>query len=632
VASRRRNIAREVVRILKERSDRGEWTDVAALTAELERRGIRRSPKTVHRILSELQAHPERIRALLPDSFPRGGEEDVLWTPPTLELREEGRRVLYRLRAYEIRLDDPRPRRELLEIRGWLERYERTHGIYARAAFAPAWGERRDRYLREIARKRAEHLASMTWADAAEETADLLSRIRSEEVLGFFSDMARRFRPDIFGWEFSPHPDRAPEDFRALAARLREEVGRLPVLTDLSAPAAAGLFDFRCATDATRLRMKDFPLLIFLGAARSETMEGGEPRYAYSTEPPLPEAGGEALGPPRDLPYVRWAEEDDEYVRRADRSRLDRIHYTIENDVLVGHARWLADRPPPGLLPRVMIHDGRILPEMFRLYDIIPVRKTRFEETTKEYVRINRETLRTFLVTYAIAQNLVLGMVKTERISLPALLLIGTLLSPEPEEEIALGILRDLMSGLLAGDPRFSLRLVTGLIGSALREARGGRLLMIGPFPRPVAAFQEIPPDHLRELAWDIRSDDPEGAEFLETIYLPLLEEAAVYYLYAIPFRPDEDICFPRFEIFRRPCPAAEEVRRQALRLLSALLPEEWEPDRRHEDESVYRLYIPRIARDVDKGTLIAGEYLRDQIVSCIEVIRRRARAEGCPF
>jgi hypothetical protein len=34
----------------------------------------------------------------------------------------------------------------------------------------------------------------------------------------------------------------------------------------------------------------------------------------------------------------------------------------------------------------------------------------------------------------------------------------------------------------------------------------------------------------------------------------------------------------------------------------------------------------------VDKGALIAGEDLRDQIVSRIEEIRRRARAEGYPF
>jgi hypothetical protein len=95
------------------------------------------------------------------------------------------------------------------------------------------------------------------------------------------------------------------------------------------------------------------------------------------------------------------------------------------------------------------------------------------------------------------------------------------------------------------------------------------------------AAFQEILPDRLRELARDVRSDDPEGAEFLETIHLPL---------------------------------------------------EEREPDRRHEEESGYRPCIPRIARDVDKGALIAGEDLRDQIVSRIEEIRRRARAEGYPF
>ena len=635
MASRSRNIAREIVRILKERSDRGEWTDIAALTAELERRGIRRSPKTVHRILSGLQAHPERIRELLPDSPFRGGEGDALWTPPALEVREEGRRILYRLRAYEIRLDDPRLRRELLEIRRWLERYEPSYGIYARAAFAPERKERARRYLQGIARGLAESLTTKTWADAARETAVLLSRVRSDKVLEVFDAVLRRFRPDLFDWETRPSPAGAPEDFRTLAQRLQEEAGDLPILTDLSAPAAAGLFDFRCATDATRLRVEGFPLQIFLGAARAEAVGGGEPRYAYSTEPPLPEAGAETPRTPRDLPYVQWVEEDNEYLWRADRSRLDRIHYAIESDVLAGHARWLADRPPPGLPPRVILHDGRILPEMFRPHDFIAVRKARSpatEESAREYVRINRQTLQAFRFTYASAQNVVLGMVKTERISLPALLLIGILLSPEENEEIAVEILHNLMDGLLAGDPRFSLHLITGLIGSALREARGGRPLMIGPFPRPAAAFQEIPPDHLRELVRDIRDRDPEGAEFLEEIYLPLLEEAVVYYLYAIPFRPDEGICFPRFEIFRMPRPATEEIRDRARRLLSALLSEEWESDRRHEEESGYRLYIPRIARDVDKGALIAGEELRGRIISRIEEIRRRARAEGYPY
>jgi hypothetical protein len=634
VPPNRPNIVREIVSILKERSDRGEWTDIAALTAELRGRGIRRSPKTVYGILSELANRPELIREWLPEPPRPGDGEEVLRTPPVLDVRPQGRRLFYRLRAYEIRLEDPRPRRELLEIRDWLERYERDCGFYARAAFAPEWGERRDAYLREVAGRRAGHLAEMTWADAAEETADLLRRIRSDEIRGFFGGMVRRFRPDLFGWDTAPRPERAPEDIRRLADRLRGEAPEVPILTDLSErerPAGRPelLTPFRCATDATRLRVESFPLRILLGAARAEMMPGGEPRYAYSTEPPLPEAGGEAVGLPRDLPYVLWGEEEDEYARRAERSSLDRIHYTIEGDVLAGHARWLADRPPPGF-PRILIHDGRILPELFRIHDFITLGRAG-SRAAEEYVRINRLTLQAFRFVYGNAQDRVLGMVKMERISLPALLLIGVLLNPEPNEGLASEILRDIMTGVTTGDERFSLHLVTGLIGAALREARGGPL-MIGPFPRPVAAFQEIPPERLRKLIGDIGSKDPEGAAFLEEIYLPLIERAAVHYLYPIPFRPDGRVCFPRFEIFRMGPSEGGEVRSRAIRLLGEILPEDWEPDRRHEEGSVYRLYIPRIARDVDKGALIAGEELRSQIMSRIDEIRRRARSEGYPF
>jgi len=241
-------------------------------------------------------------------------------------------------------------------------------------------------------------------------------------------------------------------------------------------------------------------------------------------------------------------------------------------------------------------------------------------------------TLQAFRVTYSTAQNLVLGVVKTERISLPALLLVGTMLSPESDAGLASDLLRHFTGELLAGDPRFSLHLITGLIGSALWAVLGERPLMIGPFPRPASAFQEIPPDRLDRLAREARHHDPEGAEFLQKVYLPLLREAVVHYFYVIPCRPERGVCFPRFEIFREPRDEPGKVREQAVRLISAVAPEEWEFDQRHEEESDYRLYIPRIARDVDRGAYMAGEEVRERIIGRIEEIRRRARAEGYPF
>ncbi|WP_322794657.1 hypothetical protein [Thermoflexus sp.] len=652
-------VEREIVRILEERSARGEWTDIAAIAEELKRRGKRRSIKTIHRLLSNMEDDPDRIKRHLAAA---DAEPDRLRTEPVLISRAEGRRRLYMLRRYELRLEDLRHREELREIVRWMERFEVSHGPYARAVFALDAESRILRILSNLARRHAEDLASLSWADAAEKTAALLEGLSNprdkepEIFLEALSDALFRFRPDLLEWrdpDRSELPTVTSRGFCDLARGLRKEMEDIRILTPIpDSPAGGSLFDAECATDSGVLRAPDLPSIIFevfLGAARIEMRGHGEPRYAYATEPPIGGAQDDPFRVPRDISFIRWADdEEDEYARRARRSYLDRIHYMIESDVLNGVARWVGDRPPPGF-PLFIIHDGRLLPELLRPHDFMesvrPAKigvagRERGTSRAAQYRDINRRTLQLFLNVYTSeAGKRIVGMVKMERISLPVLLLLGTLLYFEKDPKIREEIMR-WVARSLAADSRFSLRLATGILGSALRDAVG-RPIMIGPFPRPVSAFQWMPPERLEELKESLESRESLAEEelallvFLRDIYLPLIRDGVIYYFYCVPYPTGEQpICFPRLELFRRRASdrTAREAFETALRLASLLSGSEWEPDLRHDEESGYRLYVPRIARDVDKGALIASGELRRHVTERINQIRRQAIAEGYPF
>lgn len=154
-------------------------------------------------------------------------------------------------------------------------------------------------------------------------------------------------------------------------------------------------------------------------------------------------------------------------------------------------------------------------------------------------------------------------------------------------------------------------RLIIGPIGSGLRDGLGGKRI-----------------GKRREM-------DPRMAGLLEETYKVLIDEGVIWHLCRAPSRlGEEQKCFPRFEVLQiQRVASKEQVLTRAQCALSVLVREdEWEIDERHGRESKYGLMAPRIARDVDKGALIAGEELRRLILERIEEIRRAARARGYPF
>lgn len=639
----RPDYAREIIRFLAERMnarrEEDPWADIADIERHLSSRGLRISRKTIHRLLSGLESSPridEIARELSASEAPH--EDLVLYR---LVARREGRRRLYRLVAFRIRGDDLRYREEMRELRRWRERLEEEYGLLGRLAVLSDIEPRVRGILRSAARQWAGELTRLTWAHAAEHTADYLEGAASPDIRRFFDGVLRSFRPDLFEWRKEPDPDRAPEDFRKLASRLKEELpaeSRLLMPVEPSSdPFGGARGELRCATDATLLRAEWFPMEIFLGAARLEIPLRNDLLYAYSTEPPLSES--ERAEPPRDIDYLHMpeADEEDEYERRARRSRLDRIHYRIENDVLSGSAHWLGG-PPNALLPALIIHDGRILPELLRSHDFLADEEE--GGSAARYAAVNRRTFEMFFHTHTslAAVGRIIGMVKMERFPLPALLLTGALLglglkNGLEDPDVSLDAVKWIMDA--GRDIRFFLHLITGLIGSGLWDGLGGRPFLIAPFPRPVSAFQEMSVDRLERLIEKHRERDPRMAEFLKETYKVLIDEGVIWYLYCVPLRlGEEQKCFPRFEVLQiQRVASKEQVLTRAQYALSALVREdEWEIDERHGRESKYGLMVPRIARDVDKGALIAGEELRRLILERIEEIRRAARARGYPF
>lgn len=652
----KRDVAREILRILMERMDASpdedQWADIARIELVLKERGVSVSAKTIHRLLTELEAAPNRVDKL--------AREIAKTDQPTDELEfyrlvtsRKGRRRLYRLGVYRIRPDDLRYREELRDLQRWRERLEREFGPLGRATVEPYLEPNIRKVLISAAESQAQRLREMSWADAAEATAQLLRRIGrssrkglAERIAKIYDLALRTFRPDLFEWKTDPDPHHAPDNFALLSERLEEETSSRLLEPLPTRSAASERRTSRCSTDATRLRVEWLPLELYLGAARLEQEAPNQISYAYSTEPPLAEPLSSV---PRDIEYVRWLDdEEDGYVRRARRAHLDRIHYQIENDVLSGAARWLG-APPSSRLIHGIIHDGRILPELLRLYDLLVVTSEGQSVSVREYVDLNRRVLQTFMQTYtsALAEGRIIGMVKMERLALPILLIVGALMNFEGDPDVIGSVLEWILSGIIS-DIRFSLHVITGIIGSSIYKAVEGPFI-IEAFPRPVSAFQDLPPDRLRQKISEVRQRAGElrqampreaealetEAEFLESLYLPLIEKGQVFYFYCVPMNlGDERLCFPRFEVFVAEPKTTDSVLARARSTLFSLIESggEWERDMRHDENSRYGLLVPRVARDVDKGALIAGEELRRRILERIEEIRREARRRGFPF
>lgn len=627
----------DILRFLRRTGD----SAVTAIEQHLADLGMTKDKKTLLRILGDLERMPGRF-----PRFFRDDKEGETFRRVLLLRRTEGREHVWYLKEVEIRSVPVRYREELQDIRAWQERMEREYGPLARVAFSRDREVRVESALREIIKSNAGFFQSLSLHEAVRVAGATLSLMaaRAADKDRFAADyrmirseILRTLVPSLFSGKIPEGNirDTIYDEWIALADHLQTEVPAEPLIrlaSDL--PAARSTPD--CATDSSVLSNDLIPSLrVFLGCAKAGYVAGDGPQeaYAYVTEPPLT---GEREDIPPAVTYVTVAPDVEagedlasEYVRRMHRARLNLVQYVLETRILSGTARWTGSLKDP-LYPFPVLHDGRALPELFRVYDF-----TETEPLAGQYAQTNMRTFLSFLSAFTSRGNVgrTFGMVKLERLPFfPLVLVLLAASRADHDNDLCHDALELLLRGITA-DPRFALFFVANVFGGPFAEAKGP--FATGLLPRAASAFGTAP-QRVRDLLDDLKGKDPTIHGFLENTYLPFLEEARIFYFFVVRFPAGgEPICLPRFEALS-PSQQTEDdrrVRERALECQAFLLSADWKRDERHvRGQTRYPLYLPARGVDVDTGALIASEDLTRQMLDRIAEIRRKAREEGYPF
>ncbi len=400
-----------------------------------------------------------------------------------------------------------------------------------------------------------------------------------------------------------------------------------------------------CATDASKITSDSlfisrlFRIYLAFGIARCLENGGKRAGYTYTAEPPL---DSERFEPGMSRIWHETDHEVDEYERRMERAILNRIHYILDYRILTETGVWYpADRE---ILPDVILHDGRLVPELFRPHDLI-TEKEESNPTKSEYAKLNRRVVTLFNQLFVGGENNIVGVVKSER--LPFLAIILTLYfilhikKSHTDRESVKKFLNEYCTYIIRNknNPLFYLRIIA-IYGIILSNVLG-KPVRTCCILRPLHAYTGYPPEKISDIP-NNPNLSTETTKFFKKQYIPLLERGLIANWYIFPKIGNSDIlpeiirqglCFPRLEIFVHRSDSqnnGDHTVKEKVSILSSIMCSRslaWDLDRRHSAES--KLMLPYDLISVDFAALQGNKDLEKRIVSKFFEIRKLAKEMG---